>query len=159
MIHFCVKKWAATWQNQQSDCAPNEDSDHSLGIRPVWSESSLCAQWVAKDPSFQAFFMQTAKTLIRLGRFPGWIRPGWSESLLGAHAILLVLSWGGSNCQNSFSEITAIDAVLQLSQNTDINRNSNCNFNPKYLGKDSWKQYFKRLMLRTCLRNLALPPD
>ena len=23
----------------------------SLGIRPVWSESSLCAQWVAKDPS------------------------------------------------------------------------------------------------------------
>ena len=24
----------------------------SLGIRPVSSESSLCAQWVAKDPSF-----------------------------------------------------------------------------------------------------------
>ena len=24
----------------------------SLGIRPVWSESSLCAQWVAKDPIF-----------------------------------------------------------------------------------------------------------
>ena len=24
----------------------------SLGIRPVWSESSLCAQWVAKDPWF-----------------------------------------------------------------------------------------------------------
>ena len=24
----------------------------SLGIRPVWSESSLWAQWVAKDPSF-----------------------------------------------------------------------------------------------------------
>ena len=24
----------------------------SLGIRPVWSESSLCAQWVAKDSSF-----------------------------------------------------------------------------------------------------------
>ena len=24
----------------------------SLGIRPVWSESSLCAQWVAMDPSF-----------------------------------------------------------------------------------------------------------
>ena len=22
----------------------------SLGIRPVWSESSLCAQWVAKGP-------------------------------------------------------------------------------------------------------------
>ena len=24
----------------------------SLGIRPVWSESLLCAQWVAKDSSF-----------------------------------------------------------------------------------------------------------
>ena len=24
----------------------------SLGIRPVWSESSLFAHWVAKDPSF-----------------------------------------------------------------------------------------------------------
>ena len=24
----------------------------SLGIRPVWAESSLCAQWVAKYPSF-----------------------------------------------------------------------------------------------------------
>ena len=24
----------------------------SLGIRPVWSESSLWAQWLAKDPSF-----------------------------------------------------------------------------------------------------------
>ena len=24
----------------------------SLGIRPVWPESSLCAQWVAKDPRF-----------------------------------------------------------------------------------------------------------
>ena len=24
----------------------------SLGIRPVWYESSLCTKWVAKDPSF-----------------------------------------------------------------------------------------------------------
>ena len=24
----------------------------ALGIHPVWSESSLCTQWVAKDPSF-----------------------------------------------------------------------------------------------------------
>ena len=43
MIHnkitkWIVTMWAATWQNQQN--------------RPVWSESSLCAQWVAKDPSF-----------------------------------------------------------------------------------------------------------
>ena len=36
-------KWAASLENQQNDCAP---------IHPVWSESLLCAQWVAKDPSF-----------------------------------------------------------------------------------------------------------
>ena len=60
----------------------------SLGIRPVWSESSLCAQWVGMIP---AFFMRTAKTLIRLGECPGW-----TEYSLSAHAILLVLSWGGS---------------------------------------------------------------
>ena len=34
-----------------------------VGIRPVWSESSLCAQWVAKT---QRFFMRTAETWIRL---------------------------------------------------------------------------------------------
>ena len=60
----------------------------SLGIHSVWSEYSLCAQSVAKDPSF---LHATTKTLIRLGGYPGW-----SESSLGAHAILLVLSWGGS---------------------------------------------------------------
>ena len=38
-------------QNQQNECAPSEDSDQP-GHPPsltVWSESSLCAQWVAKD--------------------------------------------------------------------------------------------------------------
>ena len=50
----------------------------NLGIRPVWSESSLCAQCIAKDPSFLHAYSED-----------------WSESLLGAHSILLLLSWGG----------------------------------------------------------------
>ena len=29
-----------------------EKTQISLGIRPVWSESSLCAHWVAKDPRY-----------------------------------------------------------------------------------------------------------
>ena len=48
----------------------------SLGIRPVWSESSLCAQWEAKDPSL--FFM------------------GLIWDLAGRTAILSVLSCRGS---------------------------------------------------------------
>ena len=50
----------------------------SLGIRPVWSEFSLCTQWVAKDPNFP---QRTAITLTRLGGCPGW-----SESSLGAQS-------------------------------------------------------------------------
>ena len=73
--------WAASWQNQQNDCASSEDSDQP--VHPVWSESSLCAQMGAKDPS-----------LLHADRLSGC--PGWSESSLGAHAILLVLSRGGS---------------------------------------------------------------
>ena len=45
LIHI----WAASWQNQQDDCTQRRQI--SLGVRPVWSESSLCTQWVAKDPS------------------------------------------------------------------------------------------------------------
>ena len=49
-------KWATTWRNQRNDCAPSEDSDQprtqiSLGTCLVWSESTLCTQWVAKDLS------------------------------------------------------------------------------------------------------------
>ena len=43
----------------------------SLGIRPVWSESPLCAQWVVKDPSFlRAGSEYTDQT----GRMPRLIR-------------------------------------------------------------------------------------
>ena len=45
--------WATSWQNQQKWHVRPAKTQISLGIRPVWSESSLCAQWVAKDPSFQ----------------------------------------------------------------------------------------------------------
>ena len=44
-------KWATTWQNQQNDVRPVK-YQISLGIRPVWSESVQCTQWVAEDPMF-----------------------------------------------------------------------------------------------------------
>ena len=50
----------------------------SLGIRPVWLESSLCALWGAKDPSF---LHVDREDFIRIGG-----RPGWSESSLVAHS-------------------------------------------------------------------------
>ena len=39
------------WQNQQNDVSPAK-TQISLGIHPVWSESSLCTRRVAKDPCF-----------------------------------------------------------------------------------------------------------
>ena len=60
----------------------------SLSIRPVWSESSLCAQWIAKDPWFpQADSEDSDQT----GRMPRLI---WVFS--GRTVNMLVLSWGGS---------------------------------------------------------------
>ena len=47
----------------------------SWGILWVWSESSLCALRIAKDPRDGC--------------------PSWSESSLGTQTILLVLLWGG----------------------------------------------------------------
>ena len=61
----------------------------SLGICPVWSESSLCAQWVAKDPSF---LHADSEDSDQTGRMPRliWV---FAERTV----ILLVLSWGVSN--------------------------------------------------------------
>ena len=60
----------------------------SLGIRPVWSESSLCAQWVAKDP---VLLHADSEDSDRTGRMP---RLFWV--FVWRSAILLVLSGRGS---------------------------------------------------------------
>ena len=61
----------------------------SLGICPVWSESSLCALKDSQGPKASSCGQQR---LIRLGGCTGW-----SESSLNAQVILLVLScWGSS---------------------------------------------------------------
>ena len=60
----------------------------SLGIRPVWSESSLCAQWVAKDPSF---LHADSKDSDQTGRMPRLI---WVFA--GRRVIMLALTWGSS---------------------------------------------------------------
>ena len=59
----------------------------SLGMRPVWTESSLCAQWVAKDPRF---LQEDSEDSDQAGRVPRLI---WVFA--GSTVTLLVLSWGG----------------------------------------------------------------
>ena len=78
---------AATWQNKQNECAPAK-TQIRLGIRPVWSESSLCAwrnlgslatHWAHSEDSYQ------------IGRMPRLI---WVFA--GCTVTLLVLSCRGS---------------------------------------------------------------
>ena len=83
----CKILWAASWQNQQNSMCSQRRLKSSLGIHPVWPESSLSTRWVAKEPSF---LHADSEDLIRLGRCPGW------SVFTGCTVILLVLSWGSS---------------------------------------------------------------
>ena len=65
----------------------------SLGIRPVWSESSLRTQWVAKDPSF---LHADSEDSDQTGQMPRLILV-----FTGRTVTLLVLSWGGLISINS----------------------------------------------------------
>ena len=49
----------------------------SLGIRPVWSESSLCAYWVANDPSF---LHADSEDSDQTGRMPRLIWVRWTHT-------------------------------------------------------------------------------
>ena len=59
----------------------------SLGICPVWSESSLYVQWLAKDPSFLHADSEDSDQTERMARLI-WV-------FAGRTATLLVLSRGG----------------------------------------------------------------
>ena len=68
----------------------------SLSICPVWSESSLCNQCIAKDPNFlHADSKDSDQT--------GWM-PRLIWVFAGCTSILLVLSWGDSNIKIKLKE-------------------------------------------------------
>ena len=73
--------WATTWQNQQSECAPSQVSDQP-GHPPSLFKSSLCAQRVAKDPSF---LHADSEDSDQTGRMPRliWVFAGRNLILLG----------------------------------------------------------------------------
>ena len=70
--------WAIAWQNQQNDlCTPRRLRSDLASTQS--DQTSLCAQWVVKDPSFLHADSKDA-----------------DQSLLGSPVILLVLSCCGS---------------------------------------------------------------
>ena len=87
---ICAKiiKRTASRQNQQNDmCAQR-------WLRSAWASPSLIRVFAVRSVGSWGSSVSSCgqRRLLRLSGCPGW-----SESSLGAHAILLVLSWGGSN--------------------------------------------------------------
>ena len=78
----------------------------SLGIRPVWSESSLSAQRVAKDPRFLHADSENSDLT---GRMPRLI---WNVA--GRTLILLVLSCRGSVTWTRTCAILGFDSIQKL---------------------------------------------
>ena len=54
----------------------------SLCIRPVWSESALCAQWVAKDSSFLHAQSEDSGQTGRMPRLT-WVFAGRTRHFVG----------------------------------------------------------------------------
>ena len=75
----------------------------SLRTRPVWSESSLCAQWVSKDPSFLHADSEDSDPTGRMPRLI-WV-------FAGRTTILLVLSCRSSFTHRQSDRHTLLDAV------------------------------------------------
>ena len=96
IFHYGVYKdrWAASWQNQQN-CMCDQRRLRSASASAQSDQSLHCLH--EESLGSELPIEHTAKTLIRLGRCPGW-----SESLLGVHAILLILSRCGSNFSQKF---------------------------------------------------------
>ena len=83
-------------ENPPTQCEPRHDKTNkmsvrpaktqiSLGIRPVWSASSLCAQRVAKNPSF---LHADSEDSDQLGRIPRLI---WVFAVRTCHSVGLVV--------------------------------------------------------------------
>ena len=64
----------------------------SLGIRPVWSESLLCTQWVAMGPMF---LYANSEDSDQIGRMPRliWVFAGRTCHFVGFDLRWLICSW------------------------------------------------------------------
>ena len=114
----------------------------SLGIRPVWSESSLCAQWVAKDTSFLHADSEDSSDWADPPRLI-WV-------FAGRTLILLALSCRGSFY---FLQTSAVLDCLLFTQNILAQRNHYVRF---VLSQNKVRIYIKACKNRTFWRVFTL---
>ena len=89
-------------------------SQISLGIRPVWSVSSICAQWVAKEPMF---LHADSKDADQPGRMPRliWVFAGRTGHFAGF--IMLRLIWNNSKNTTLRSRFTLDGSNISYQDN------------------------------------------
>ena len=92
-----VCKWATSWQNQQNDCAPSEDSDQPG--HPPSLGSSLCAQWVAKEQCFLHADSEDSDQTGPISRLI-WVFAGRTDHFVGF--VMRRLKWASSWDQCTF---------------------------------------------------------
>ena len=120
----------------------------SLGIGPDWSESSLCAQWVAKDPRFLHADSEDSDPI---GRMPRLICVFSGRTL-----ILLVLSCRGSHHHAHYSKQTQIDVLrLHCSTLNQTDRKFCRKRIIRQLGRDTEQGTLS--LLYTLILNISLP--
>ena len=88
-----------------SRCMTKPTKWRAPSIHPVWSESSSCAEWIAKDPSFLYADSEDSDQT-------GWM-PRLIWVLAGCTVILLVLSWDGSVIETGVSDV-------EMGSNTEL---------------------------------------
>ena len=111
----------------------------SLGIRPVSSASSLCAQWVAKDPSFLHVDSEDSD---QPGQMPRLI---WV--FVGRTVTLLVLSCRGSNVHvcNTHQFVSVFHCCLQAHSHSTVSQPEQ-NWSPSHLIR--LRRFTSELMVR-----------
>ena len=87
-LYYVFYILAAPRQNQQYDVRLAK-TQMSLGIRPVWSETSLCAQTVAKDPSFPHADSEDSDVAMWMPRLI-WVFAGRKDYFVGFVMLRLI---------------------------------------------------------------------
>ena len=110
----------------------------SLGIHPVWSASSQCAQWVAEDP---VFLHADSEGADQTGRMPRliWIFAGRTDHFVG-----FVMRWLVCLSKHYNKQITTLDCSSSLLTLSVLVANSR-----------SGSIFFPQEHMRTCFPSLS----
>ena len=117
----CIRKWINEPPHSKYDCALSKNSDQPLGICQVWRSAktqispwafaksdqySLCAHWVAKDPSF---LHANSKDSDQTGQMPSliWVFAGCTCHFVGFVMRRLIHVFG-----LSFQTFNSISVIL-----------------------------------------------